>query len=315
MMISCDFKEKKSGRIELKTFSALAVEVMVRFLYGFEVVGLFGKLDTALEIAEMGSLYSIEGLMEDALECASYTKKGDVFKVLQFAKQHGMDKQVSDCAEYISKQFSIEEMKAEESFLYYPEVLIEILKLKDNILKRPSVLAFYDDIRPERYLLWEEFSLTLKSSEDISVTGLGLFLAVGGKVWVHVTSHIGCDIEQTVQNKDGSKTTVPLFFKDEMKMKKNVFYKISIKTSCSVDDESYRSVGQFRQGKRISTKCSLGDTDQNPFDGRLVDAVVLSVPGRDNQGDSAGDVDFTLCQPGSLPWAELYFYVGHQVNN
>ena len=157
--------------------------------------------------------------------------------------------------------------------------------------------------------MWEEFSLTLKCSEDISVTGLGLFLAPGGKVWVRVTSHLGCNIEQTVQNNDGSKTIVPLFCKDELRMKKNVFYRISIKCSSSDDDESYRSVGQPREGRRIKTKCSLGD--KNPFDEVEVDGMVLSVLGRDREGHSTGDVHFTLCQQPTSPWAELYFYVNN----
>ena len=90
-MISSDFKEKKSGRIELKAFSAPAVENMLRFLYGLELSSPFTKLDTLLEIAQMGALYSVPGLLQDALEraCSGLEQKNDVFKVLQFAKQHG----------------------------------------------------------------------------------------------------------------------------------------------------------------------------------------------------------------------------------
>ena len=85
-MISSDFKEKRSGRIELKTFSYIAVENMVRFLYGWDLwtspcenpadspCGLC--VETLLEIAEMGALYSIEGLKEDALAKAFDTFDG-----------------------------------------------------------------------------------------------------------------------------------------------------------------------------------------------------------------------------------------------
>ena len=309
-MISSDFKEKKSGRIELKKFSGLAVENMVRFLYGLEIPLI--DLDTLLEIAEMGALYSIEGLKEDALDKVFYAKKEDVFKVLQFAKQHDMAEIVTECAKEISCKFSFEDLKAEESFLDYPEVLIEILKLKENVLKRPSVVPFFDDIRHESYLFWEEFSVTLKSSEDISVTGFGLFLAPGGKVSVRVSCQLGCIIEQTVQNSEGSQTIVSVFCKENLRMKKNVFYKLSIETSCLKDEESYRSVGKPRQGKMINTKCSPGDTDQNPFEERVTDAVVLSVLGRDREGNSGGDVHFTICHPHSSPLAELYFYLNNQ---
>ena len=328
-MISSDFKEKKSGRIELKAFSAPAVENMLRFLYGLELSSPFTKLDTLLEIAQMGALYSVPGLLQDALEraCSGLEQKNDVFKVLQFAKQHGVEKYHSVCAYYISRKFSFEEIRSEESFLRHPDVLIEILRMKENLLKRPAVVPFFDDIPPERYLLQEEFSLTLKSSQDISVTGFGLFLVPGGKISVRgcfkilisgEKNHSKAQMfEQFILNKLENKTIAPMFLKDDLRMNKNVFYKITLETSCSDDGgvgnlyKSYRVPGKPRQGKTIKTKFSLGD--ENPFEEREVEAVMLRAQGRDRQGNFAGDVDFTVCELNTSPspWAELYFHLNN----
>ena len=335
-MISSDFKEKTSGRIELKTFSPPAVRNMVRFLYGLELeFDVYDPLtlDILLDVAEMGALYSIEGLKEEALGEAldetilqSYNPdlvdltdvdwKNNVFKILQFAKQHNMEAVTSKCAEFISRSFSFEETKkAEESLSGHPEIFIKILELKENenIQRRPSVVPFFEYTRCQSYWSDHEFSLSLRSSEDISVTGFGLFLSAGssGKQHVRVKSEQGCTIdEQTVQNKDGTKTVVPVFWKKEVMMMKNVFYRFILRTGIDLDHETHHMVGRPQEGKRIKTKCSLGDAEEVE-----IDATVLTVPGRDKLGHSAGDVHFTVSQEPTSPWAELYFYVGQQVNN
>ena len=108
-MISGNFQERKTRKIEFKEFSSETVASFIKFLYGFELnegnEGL--DLDTLKELMELGHMYNIPGLQDAAADnMKKFITNKNVLSLLNLSKRLESKLGKDNCTNYIVKNNS-----------------------------------------------------------------------------------------------------------------------------------------------------------------------------------------------------------------
>ena len=102
------FKESQLKRIELKSFSTKAVQMFVRFLYGFELEqeDLKNDLDLVKDLIVMGGAYNVNGLQTAAvIYLPEHLNTDNMMEWMDFLKTHNAKDAIVFCSEFLVKTF------------------------------------------------------------------------------------------------------------------------------------------------------------------------------------------------------------------
>ena len=130
-MINGDFAEKKERKVKIP-FSSQAVDMMVKYMYGFELEDCENH-DAFLELIEIGGVYDIENLKKAAAEkIKPHVTKETVFHILSFAYLHKADDLKKICLDMIISTFSEKEVLKQKVIIDCPEMVVELWNLFEN---------------------------------------------------------------------------------------------------------------------------------------------------------------------------------------
>ena len=88
--MSDDFRESEEKRIEMKTFSDKAVQLFVKFLYGYELEEeKSGNVELMKELVSVGEVHNVPSLQSAAasLFVESFTAENKM-EMMDFVKSH-----------------------------------------------------------------------------------------------------------------------------------------------------------------------------------------------------------------------------------
>ena len=125
------FAEKKERKVKIP-FSSQAVDMMVKYMYGFELEDCENH-DAFLELIEIGGVYDIENLKKAAAEkIKPHVTKETVFHILSFAYLHKADDLKKICLDMIISTFSEKEVLKQKVIIDCPEMVVELWNLFEN---------------------------------------------------------------------------------------------------------------------------------------------------------------------------------------
>ena len=131
---SGDFVEKKEKRVIIP-HSSEAVEDMVKFFYGFELVHV-DQLNTLLELIEMAGVYGVEDLDSTVAEhLRALLTEDNVFQTLAFAFLHKAPSCSRVAALACAVLFTEEETLSRKEIKDNPNLAIELWTIYNKIKK------------------------------------------------------------------------------------------------------------------------------------------------------------------------------------
>ena len=142
--MSGNFREKEEKRIEMKTFSDEAVELFVKFLYGYELeeddinanyidnnIALAHRnaieIRLATDLIEMGGYYNVPNLQSAAATLLlKHITPENMVEIMNFVKTHNPEGPARICSEYIAKKFSVDTVSSVLD--KHPEIAVQIVR-------------------------------------------------------------------------------------------------------------------------------------------------------------------------------------------
>ena len=142
--MSGNFREKEEKRIEMKTFSDEAVELFVKFLYGYELeeddinenyidnnIALAHRntieIKLAMDLIEMGGYYNVPSLQFAAATLLlKHITPENMVEIMDFVKTHNPEGPARICSKYIAKNFSMETLNSVLD--EHPEIAVQIIR-------------------------------------------------------------------------------------------------------------------------------------------------------------------------------------------
>ena len=119
------FKESQLKRIELKSYSTQAVQMFVRFLYGFELEqeDLKNDLELVKDLILMGGVYNINGLQTAAsIFLPQYLNTDNMLELMDFVKTQNVLDVFGLCAQYLVKNFDHKKLFTSGLMNQHPEL-------------------------------------------------------------------------------------------------------------------------------------------------------------------------------------------------
>ena len=136
LALSGDFKEKNEKKIHLKTYSTNAVELFIKFLYGFE---LKTTNELAKELTVMGGVYNISSLQRAAFTALVPSVDLDhMASMMDFVKINSTEAADAFFGDHIANMLKtyinmFEQRKdhviSSELLMKHPEIAVKLLKL------------------------------------------------------------------------------------------------------------------------------------------------------------------------------------------
>ena len=107
--------------------SSEAVNVFVKFLYGFDIDESVGE-ETLKELIQIGGVYdsSVQDAAADLLK--KHLTKENIFELYKFSKQNDSKTAMKHCQELILKEYTYPQLLDNGHLEEHPETAVEILK-------------------------------------------------------------------------------------------------------------------------------------------------------------------------------------------
>ena len=134
--MSGSFKEKEEKRIEMKSFSDKAVEMFVKFLYGFELKkeDLNNNLELVKQLIAMGGLYNVDGIQSAAaLILEDHFTAENMVELMDFLKTHNAVEATEICSDFIANKFHLKTIRSTKILDRHPEIAVELLNLECKV--------------------------------------------------------------------------------------------------------------------------------------------------------------------------------------
>ena len=134
--MSGNFKEKEEKRIEMKSFSDKAVEMFIKFLYGFEleVDDLNNNVNLSKELIAMGGLYNVSGIQAAA---AKFLKKHftaeNMVELMDFLKTNNAVEATEICSDFIANKFHLKTIRSTKILDRHPEIAVKLINRVQSV--------------------------------------------------------------------------------------------------------------------------------------------------------------------------------------
>jgi len=168
--------------------SSEAVNVFVKFLYGFDIDESVGE-ETLKELIQIGGVYdsSVQDAAADLLK--KHLTKENIFELYKFSKQNDSKTAMKHCQELILKEYTYPQLLDNGHLEEHPETAVEILKQNrkpkklnnlnpiDTISLDRNSCFFYSGIK---FVKCTEYGYKIKFTTldpSLIVTGVGLFIS------------------------------------------------------------------------------------------------------------------------------------------
>ena len=150
--MSGNFREKEEKRIEIKTFSDEAVELFVKFLYGYELeeddinenyidnnIALAHRktieMKLAMDLIEMGGFYNVPNIQSAAATLLlKHITPENMVEIMDFVKTHNPEI-ARICSKNIAKNFSMETLNPVLD--KHPEIAVQMVREISAAQARP----------------------------------------------------------------------------------------------------------------------------------------------------------------------------------